>query len=307
MFGRNKSEPAPLAPELASPLSSFVNEFVLNDPEVALALFTLLLAVMVAIAVSRKKGGGFGGMNMSVGLLSIDKSGAQQAKKQGGWPVYTLVKKERLSQDSMRLCFAFPKEKGMAKLGCGRHIMCRAEINEERVVRPYTPTVFVAGSHLELVVKAYDQVRVCRHGLPAAFAGCEGRLPCCAFVLHADVLAYFRRRGLLQAKMSTHLQSLLPGEGCEMFGPVGSLKYTPGSYSRLVLIAAGTGITPVYSMVRAVLADPDDRDTQLVRPPRLRSLSPGIRVQLSGRGGALSAGRPASLICAPVPRALHAR
>jgi hypothetical protein len=54
-----------------------------------------------------------------------------------------------------------PDTGGVTKLAAGKHIMCRAMVNEERVVRPYTPTLIDAGNrNLDLVVKAYDQAKV---------------------------------------------------------------------------------------------------------------------------------------------------
>lgn len=49
-----------------------------------------------------------------------------------------------------------------------------------------------------------------------------------------------------------------------MFGPVGSLKYSAGSFDRLVFLCAGTGITPVYAMCKSVLNDPQEQATQIV-------------------------------------------
>lgn len=166
------------------------------------ALAALLVVLVSYLFVNRNKSGL--GLNLSAALLRSDYAkGATAAKKAGGWPEYKLVEKHDLSKDSKRLRFEFP-EKGVSKLDVGRHVMCRADINAERVVRPYSPVEFVAGKYLDLVVKAYEN-----------------------------------------AKMSSYLHQLKVGQSIEMFGPVGSLKYSAGSFKHLVFICAGTGVTPV--------------------------------------------------------------
>ena len=61
-------------------------------------------------------------------------------------------------------------------------------------------------------------------------------------------------------KLSPYLFKLSEGDSVEMFGPTGNLKYKPGCAEKLVLLTAGTGITPAYSMIKGVLAD--DRDAR---------------------------------------------
>ena len=52
---------------------------------------------------------------------------------------------------------------------------------------------------------------------------------------------------------------LRPGDRVAFRGPVQTLGYAPNRADTLTLICGGTGITPMYQLVRAVLADPDDR------------------------------------------------
>jgi len=186
-------------------------------------LVVALVVILVTYVLLSRFGTKLLPTNLSVGLLKMDSKGAERAKKSGGWPEYTLTNKKKLSADTMQFTFAIP-EKGVSNLPPGKHIMCRALINDERVVRPYTPTLFDTGNRsVTLVVKAYDQ-----------------------------------------AKMSSHLHALPVGATCEMFGPVGSLKYKAGSLDRLVFLCAGTGITPVYAFAKSVLNDPLDATTAVV-------------------------------------------
>lgn len=69
-------------------------------------------------------------------------------------------------------------------------------------------------------------------------------------------------------KMSQLLDSLEIGDTIDIKGPVGEIAYLePGQFlikgkprnvSKLAMLAGGTGITPMYQVLKAILADPDD-------------------------------------------------
>ena len=70
-------------------------------------------------------------------------------------------------------------------------------------------------------------------------------------------------------KLSSFMEKLVPGEEMQFEGPLGRLSYlglgktvvsqsAVKTYSRFNLIAGGTGITPVYQVIRAVLDNPQD-------------------------------------------------
>lgn len=69
-------------------------------------------------------------------------------------------------------------------------------------------------------------------------------------------------------KMSQLLDSLEIGDTIDVKGPVGEIVYLePGQFlikgkpriaSRLAMLAGGTGITPMYQVLKAVLNNPDD-------------------------------------------------
>ena len=61
---------------------------------------------------------------------------------------------------------------------------------------------------------------------------------------------------------SERFHRMEPGDVMDFRGPVTTLQYEPNAARSLGLIAGGTGITPMYQIIRAVLADPEDR-TQL--------------------------------------------
>lgn len=65
------------------------------------------------------------------------------------------------------------------------------------------------------------------------------------------------------------LESLEVGDFVEIKGPIGHFHYTDagkylnhktaGEVSRINMIAGGTGITPMYQVMKAILADPTDK------------------------------------------------
>ncbi len=72
----------------------------------------------------------------------------------------------------------------------------------------------------------------------------------------------------LGGAMSQHLDSLSVGDAVEVKGPLGHIEYlgkgafelsgARASAKRLALIAGGTGITPMYQLIRAALSDAAD-------------------------------------------------
>ncbi|PHH88566.1 hypothetical protein CDD83_7360 [Cordyceps sp. RAO-2017] len=59
--------------------------------------------------------------------------------------------------------------------------------------------------------------------------------------------------------MSSHLHAMAPGQRLEFKGPLPKYAWAANRHEHIALIAGGTGITPMYQLLRAVLANPDDR------------------------------------------------
>ncbi|XP_045027761.1 NADH-cytochrome b5 reductase-like [Daphnia magna] len=55
----------------------------------------------------------------------------------------------------------------------------------------------------------------------------------------------------------------LAGYAVDWRGPIGEYNYQPNSYRNVLLIAAGTGITPVYQIARMIIDNPED-ETRVV-------------------------------------------
>lgn len=133
------------------------------------------------------------------------KSGKDEPKKSSGSQLRTLVdpqekyllpliEKEEISHDTRRFRFGLSSAKHILGLPVGQHIHLSATINEELVIRAYTP-VSCDDDHgfVDLVVKVYNK------GVHPKFP--EG------------------------GKMSQHLESLAIGDRIAFRGPSGRLQY----------------------------------------------------------------------------------
>ncbi|RWW34727.1 hypothetical protein GW17_00000495 [Ensete ventricosum] len=149
-----------------------------------------------------------------------------------------LVSKKTISHDVRLFKFALPSADQVLGLPIGKHIFLCATIDGKLCMRPYTPTSSVDEvGHFELLIKIY-------------FKGENPKFP---------------NGGL----MSQHLESLTLGSTLDIKGPVGHIVYNgrgnfvvngkPRFAKRLAMISGGTGITPVYQVIQAVLRDPEDR------------------------------------------------
>ncbi|KAM0278770.1 hypothetical protein ACHAQH_004961 [Verticillium albo-atrum] len=131
-----------------------------------------------------------------------------------------LVEKELLAPSVYRLAFALPTAATVLGLPIGQHVAIKAEIDGKTVSRSYTPTSNNADlGTLELVVRCYPD-------------------------------------GMLTGR---YLAKLEVGDEVLFRGPKGAMRYRRGMCSRIGMVAGGTGITPMFQLVRAVCED--DRDT----------------------------------------------
>ena len=131
-----------------------------------------------------------------------------------------LTHKETLAPGVLRLVFALPTPTTTLGLPTGQHVSIRATVDDKAVTRSYTPVSSDGDKGvLELVVRCYPD-------------------------------------GLLTSRYLANLQA---GVDSVMFrGPKGAMKYRRGWAERIGMIAGGTGITPVYQVVRAICEDEGD-------------------------------------------------
>ncbi|KAJ8445136.1 hypothetical protein Cgig2_029508 [Carnegiea gigantea] len=154
-----------------------------------------------------------------------------------------LIEKVSISHDVRRFRFELPTKVQTLGLPAGRHILLCATINGKLCMRAYTPTSSVDEvGHFDLVVKIYFKEQ------------------------HPK----FPNGGV----MSQHLDSLPLGSLLEVKGPLGHIEYNgrghftvhgnPKRAKKLAMIAGGTGITPIYQVMQAVLQDPEDETEMYV-------------------------------------------
>jgi len=59
--------------------------------------------------------------------------------------------------------------------------------------------------------------------------------------------------------MSTHLHDLAVGQRLDFKGPLPKYPWAPNKHEHIALIAGGTGITPMYQLIRAIFNNPEDK------------------------------------------------
>ncbi|KAK9852287.1 hypothetical protein MYU51_008723 [Penicillium brevicompactum] len=137
-----------------------------------------------------------------------------------------LVEKTELATNVFKFVFALPTTQAVLGLPIGQHVAIRAEIDGTSVSRSYTPTSNnVDRGRIELVIKCYPD-------------------------------------GLLSGKYLAHLTV---GDEVEFRGPKGSMRYSKGLCRKIGMVAGGTGITPMYQLIRAICEnDTDTTEVSLV-------------------------------------------
>ncbi|KAJ0421224.1 hypothetical protein BJY00DRAFT_323439 [Aspergillus carlsbadensis] len=130
-----------------------------------------------------------------------------------------LIRKESLSSSVYKFVFELPTAETVIGLPIGQHVAIKGEIDGVVVSRSYTPTSNnLDRGVLELVIKCYPD-------------------------------------GLLTGRYLANLQI---GDHVQFRGPKGAMKYTKGLCKKIGMIAGGTGITPMYQLIRAICEDATD-------------------------------------------------
>ncbi|KAJ2970301.1 hypothetical protein NQ176_g8255 [Zarea fungicola] len=130
-----------------------------------------------------------------------------------------LESKALVAPNIYRFTFTLPSKSTVLGLPIGQHVVIKAEIDGESVSRSYTP---VSNNKdlgvLELVIKVYP----------------DGKLT------------------------SKYLKDLKKGDEVLFRGPKGAMRYHRELCGRIGMVAGGTGITPMFQLIRAICED--DRD-----------------------------------------------
>ncbi|KAI9703534.1 MAG: NADH-cytochrome b5 reductase [Bogoriella megaspora] len=59
--------------------------------------------------------------------------------------------------------------------------------------------------------------------------------------------------------MSEHIHSMEPGQTLDIKGPIPKFPYEANKHDQIGMIAGGTGITPMYQVLRAIFKNPEDK------------------------------------------------
>ncbi|OKL62042.1 hypothetical protein UA08_02940 [Talaromyces atroroseus] len=130
-----------------------------------------------------------------------------------------LIKKDLLAPNVYRFVFQLPRGNDVIGLPIGQHVAIKATINGQLVSRSYTPTSNNLDlGVLELVIKCYPD-------------------------------------GLLTGQ---YLANLKIGDKVPFRGPKGAMRYKKGLCKKIGMIAGGTGITPMYQLIRAICENDTD-------------------------------------------------
>ncbi|KNE58566.1 hypothetical protein AMAG_04130 [Allomyces macrogynus ATCC 38327] len=138
------------------------------------------------------------------------------------WRDFPLHSKTQISHNTAVYRFALPSPDMTFGLPIGQHISIKARINDKDVQRSYTP---VSSNDL----KGYFDLLI---------------------------------KSYPTGNISKLVAELKIGETISVKGPKGQFKYTPNMVRAIGMIAGGTGITPMFQVIQAVLANPEDK-TQL--------------------------------------------
>ncbi|KAK5651697.1 hypothetical protein OQA88_11763 [Cercophora sp. LCS_1] len=135
------------------------------------------------------------------------------------WRPFKLVRKTLVSPNVFRLVFALPRPHDALGLPTGQHVALRATVNGKGVSRSYTP-----------VSNDSDLGRI-------------------------ELLIKVYEQGA----MTKHLEAMNIGDTIEMRGPKGAMQYSSSYAKEIGMIAGGTGITPMYQLIRAICEDETDK------------------------------------------------
>jgi len=135
------------------------------------------------------------------------------------WRSFKLVRKTLVSPNVYRFVFALPHHQDVLGLPTGQHIALRATIQGKSVSRSYTPV----SNNTDL-----------------------GRVELLVKVYEAGA-------------MTKHLEGMQVGQTIEIRGPKGAMQYSKTYAKHIGMIAGGTGITPMYQLIRAICADESDK------------------------------------------------
>ncbi|KAI9841522.1 MAG: hypothetical protein M1837_000623 [Sclerophora amabilis] len=152
------------------------------------------------------------------------------------WTKAVLTEKKIVSWDTRLFTFRLEHEEQILGLPIGQHLMVRLRdpVTREAIIRSYTPISEPSKrGYVELLVKVYFDTEVAKGG-----------------------------------KMTKAMDALPIGHGVDFKGPIGKFEYlgrgrcsingNVRTVKSFCMISGGSGVTPIFQVLRAVLQDPED-------------------------------------------------
>jgi len=139
----------------------------------------------------------------------------------GVWVDLKLAKVEQVNHNTKKLRFELPTENHVSGLKVASCLLTKYKGSNDAkpTIRPYTPI---------------------------SDEGERG---------HLDLLVKKYEGG----PMSTHLHGMNVDQTLAFKGPLLKYEWTPNKHEHIALIAGGTGITPMYQLMRAIFSNPEDK------------------------------------------------
>ena len=129
-----------------------------------------------------------------------------------------LINKVRISPNTSVFTFSLPHPCMKLLMLGGNHVLFKCKIGKKTVIRPYSPLNSEVLGIIEFAIKRYEYGKMSKY-------------------LHDD---------------------LSIGQSIEIKGPIGHYQYKSNEYETVVMIAGGTGITPILSIINTIINNPMD-------------------------------------------------
>jgi cytochrome-b5 reductase len=136
----------------------------------------------------------------------------------GEYRKFRLTRKTELSNGIWKFVFALPTSTSTLGLPIGQHIAIRGDVDDHTVTRSYTPI-----SNNRDLGRLELMIRIYPDG-----------------------------------QLGKYLTKIEVGDNVDIRGPKGSMRYRKGMSKRLGMVGGGTGITPLYQLIRAICEDKTD-------------------------------------------------
>lgn len=159
-------------------------------------------------------------------MSSASAASSPSAFSPAEFRAFPLVMKQQITHDTNLYRFALPSPQHVMGMPVASCVVTKAPGEDGKpVIRPYTPV--------------------------SSDAEDRG---------HFDLIIKVYPDG----KMGQHIDTLRLGESLEVKGPFTKLAYAPNMHRQIVMLAGGSGITPMYQVLKEIARDPADKTKVLL-------------------------------------------